>query len=74
VHGGTLFAEIVIVAGLTVAGIWLVWIMIKAQDDLRRDATASTKSGGGRPSIGTGRRDTLTQHTHPSSHDGEASL
>jgi hypothetical protein len=35
-HGGEIFAEVVSVAALVVGGTWLVWIMIKAQDDLRR--------------------------------------
>lgn len=35
IAGGELFAEIVMVAGLTVSGTWLIWIMIKARDDLR---------------------------------------
>jgi hypothetical protein len=82
VHGGNLFAEIVIVAGLVVAGTWLIWIMIRAQDDLRRadqrahgdvvfipeEMRPVSKKAGGRPERADG-PGTLT-HDGPVSHSG----
>jgi type VI protein secretion system component VasK len=39
-HGGELFAEIVMVAGLTVGAGWLIWMMATAQDMRREDERA----------------------------------
>ena len=44
-HGGELFAEVVCVLGLTVAGGWLIFAMARVRDDAREAGTWQTPWG-----------------------------
>lgn len=82
-HGGQLFAEIVIVAGLTVAGSWLIFMIATAQTIRREDERAhgdvphlpddatTRGTGGGGPSISAGRR--KREHGTSLTHSEDAS-